>query len=193
MKKITLLLCSALLPVAAIAAENRIPNGSFEKGSENWSYEEWKGLPLPGRIEKGTAPDGQSYFVMTEPGTMTMRFIRTAHVPVERGRNYLLHFSLAGEGIRKGSITVKILQYGPTVDRKTPVLGWIEPKRKGYSDLLPEPLEGTFPWKKFEVEIPGSAIHPEAVSVAVYFHHNTPSFGELSIDAVELVEEKQEN
>ena len=102
MKKITLLLCSALLPVAAIAAENRIPNGSFEKGSENWSYEEWKGLPLPGRIEKGTAPDGQSYFVMTEPGTMTMRFIRTAHVPVERGRNYLLHFPWREKESAKG-------------------------------------------------------------------------------------------
>ena len=58
---------------------NLIVNGSFEQDAKRWGYVQWKGLPLPGRISEELSFEGNKHFILTEPGTTELRFIRTEH------------------------------------------------------------------------------------------------------------------
>ncbi len=186
---VKILALATLLPLAAAASENQLPNGSFEEGMKGWSHEEWKGLPLPGRIGTEKPFEGKQYFILTEPGNMTPRFIRSANIPVTRGKNYVLKFALAGEEIKKGTVSVRVLQYGAPENKKTPVLGWVTPGRPGVNNFFSQPLEGTFDWRTFEVAIPGSALHADVKTIAIYVQNQEPSFGELAVDAVQFTEQ----
>lgn len=186
MEKFILTISLALLPLVVPAAENLIANGGFEDDAAGWGYEEWKGLPLPGRIGEEKPYAGKKCFVLTEPGKMTPRYIRCNQVVVDRGRNYVLRFALAPQNIVSGSIKVRILQYGAREGKTTPVVGWLTPGRPGVHDLIPD-LTGTADWKVYEIALPGKAFDARARTAAVYFQHQHPGLGELKIDAVELL------
>jgi hypothetical protein len=171
---------------------NLIANGSFEQGIKDWGYQQWDGLPVPGRIEKDSAFAGQNYFVLTEPGTVKQRFIRSEHFEVDRHENYTIKVALALQDIPKASAKLRVLQYGQPVNKKTPVLGWARPQNKNVFELLPE-LEGTIDWQVYTVKLPGQSLHPETKSIAVYIMLEHPSIGELKIDAVSCTKDKPKN
>lgn len=162
-------------------SENLIHNGGFEDGLAGWGYEEWKGLAVPGRIAAEQSREGSNHFVLTDPGQTTKRYIRCQSFVVDKTKNHVLSFSLAHENLVKGSVKVHILQYGPTVDKQTEVIGWVAPQRPGVHDLAPD-LEGSGGWQDVSVTIPGAAIDPRTERIAVFFQHNHPSIGELRID-----------
>jgi len=166
------------------AGENLVSNGGFEEDAKNWSYEEYKGLPLPGRIETDQPAEGVKYFVFTEPGNMQKRFIRTNAFQVQPGKDYVMTFQLAGENIPENSIEVQLLQYEPAVDKKSKVIGWVSAGRPGVSDFLAGKAAGTFAWKEYSYTIPASAIDPKTDRIALYFQNKNPGLGELKIDAV---------
>lgn len=166
------------------AADNLVTNGGFEEDVKTWSYEEYKGLPLPGRIETDGAPEGAKYFVFTEPGNLQKRFIRTNAFKVEPGKDYVMTFQLAGENLPEKSIEVQLLQYEPVVDKKSKVIGWASAGRPGVTDFLAGKAAGTFGWQEFTYQIPASAIDPKTDRIAIYFQNKNPGIGELKIDAV---------
>lgn len=186
MNKFCLVFFLVIWSTVAPATENMIKNGSFEEDVTNWGYEEWKGLPLPGRISEKKPYAGKKCFVLTEPGKMSPRYIRSNSVVVNRNSNYLLRFALATQDIIADSIKVRILQYGVPEGKKTPVVGWLSLERPGVFDLVPD-LSGTVDWKVFEVRIPGSAFNAQTNTIALFFTHQNVGLGELKIDAVELI------
>ena len=44
-----IILFFTVITQALAATAATVTNGGFEDGIKNWSYEEWKGLPPPGR------------------------------------------------------------------------------------------------------------------------------------------------
>lgn len=187
---VTVLFSAVLLPSIACGENkkiedktNLIVNGSFEENAKHWGYVQWKGLPLPGRISEELSFEGNKHFILTEPGTIKPRFVRTKPFKVIHKNNYTIRFALATQDIPKGSIKIRAQQYGVTVNNKSPVLGWISPIRKGVHELIPV-LKGTTYWQTFTVHISGKILHPKVHKLAIYFEHQTPSMGELKIDAL---------
>ena len=120
---------------------------------------------------------------MTSPGKMNPRYICHRGLQIDRNKNYILRFALSGRDLHKGSIKVRILQYGAKKGKKSPVLGWAAPNRPGVHDLIPD-LHGTFDWKVFEIKLSGASFNPKTQTAAVFFQHLKPGLGELKIDAV---------
>lgn len=171
------------------AAEKNIVNGGFEEGLKGWNYGQWKGLPVPGRVSIDKPFAGKKCFVLTEPGKMKPRIIRSAGIKIVHNRNYVLSFALSGRDILKDSITVRILQFGSKKKKKTPVLGWVAPGRPGVYNLT-HGLHGSFDWKVFKIKLPGALFNPKTKTIAVYFQHQYPGLGELKIDALSCQPEK---
>ena len=174
--------------LSAAEAVNLVPNGSFEEDVRFWSFEEYKGLSIPGRIEETGAGDGKKFFAFTTPGNMNSRFIRSADVKIDSGRNYVAKFMLAGKDVPNGAVKVYLLQFAVGSDgKRNKALGWLKVNQK--DELTGGGVRGTFDWKGFSVNVPSSAFHPECQMVAFYFLNANPATGELAIDAVGLFEE----
>jgi len=173
--------------LSAADVVNLVPNGSFEEDMRFWSFEEYKGLSVPGRIEETNAQDGKKYFVFTTPGNMNGRFVRTGDIKIDPSRNYTVKFMLSGTDVPDGAVKVHLLQAALDADGKRKVLGWLRVGQQ--EELTGGQAQGTFDWKEFSVRVPSSAFRPECRTVAFYFLNDKPATGELAIDAVGLFEE----
>ncbi len=162
---------------------NLVVNGSFEQGIKSWGYRQWDGLPVPGHVAKENAFAGDNCFVLTEPGTVEPRFIRSNHFTVNLKENYIINVTLALQDIPKNSIKIRVLQYGIPVNNKAPVLGWARPVNKNVYELLPD-IHGTADWKTYSIKIPGKSLDGRTQKISIFIMHEKPSIGELKIDAV---------
>ena len=166
---------------------NLVPNGSFEEEMRFWSFEEYKGLSAPGRIDEIKPKDGKKFFVFTTPGNMNSRFIRTVDIKIDPAHDYTAKFSLAGEDMTDQAVKVYLLQSAVDPDGKRKVLGWLKIGQQ--NELTGGEISGTFDWRDFTVKIPSSAFHPDCRAVSFYFINAKPATGELAIDAVGLFKE----
>jgi hypothetical protein len=171
---------------------NLILNGSFEQGLKNWGYRQWDGLPVPGHISKEKPFDADNCFILTEPGTIEPRFIRSNHFAVDLNQNYIVQITLALQDIPKDSIKLRALQYGKPENKKAPVLGWARPDNKNVYELIPD-IHGTSDWKTYTIKIPGKSLDPKTQKLSIYIMHQNPSIGELKVDAVSCTIELTHN
>lgn len=191
------MMCAAAVVVglmvgaAAVRGESGIRNGGFEEGVTGWQWEEWKGLPVPGFVDREDSVEGQASFKMTLPGKEGSRYITHAlsgeFVPEKA---YVLKISLMAKEMPEKAGTVRLLMNGmekPDANGKATPQGWVEvPPRSGVSNLIT--IGGTQEWKTYSVEIPAGAIKPKTTSVRVIITHAAIGQGVLGIDGITWTE-----
>ncbi|MEX0776736.1 MAG: sugar-binding protein [Phycisphaeraceae bacterium] len=158
------------------AATNLVTNGGFEQGEKGWMWQQWKGKPLPGYIDKDDMHEGLASFKLHQDpreGVDTTLYMGK-EARVETGKDYVLTFALKTKDVPQGAARVSVL-----LDKG----GWLG-KQSGNVNRVK--TGGTQDWRVYTINIPAGAVG-EAQKLTIFFYHDKPSAGEVGIDAVSVV------
>ncbi len=162
-----------------------LPNGDFSKGLDGWSWEQWKGLAVPGALETAEKFRGKPFFKMALPGDTGGRFFKSPAIPADPSSDCVLKISFRCKDLPQNAVKVRVLQSGrPELGspEPPPSYGWVAVPGSSSGELLS--IGGSFDWKEFQVAIPGSSLAFEAKDLFIYVQHGMVGVGELDIAAV---------
>lgn len=152
--------------------QNLVSNGGFEAGEVGWMWEQWKGKPLPGYIDKEDMYEGLASFKLHQDGAANGLHLAKA-INFERGHDYALSFALKTQDVPGGAVRVRVL-----VDER----GWLGTETGRVERVK---TGETHDWKTYIINLPASALG-EAEKLTVFFYHDQPGRGELGVDALSL-------
>ncbi|MBN8215103.1 MAG: hypothetical protein J0L75_00580 [Spirochaetes bacterium] len=179
-----------LLAFGFASASQAIPpgfsleNGGFEDGVKNWAWEQYKGLPEPGRLETAGSYEGRAHYRLGLPGVEGLRFVNTGTFPILPGSTYQLRIALACEDVPEHGAFVRILQYGTEKGEKNEPQGWVVAPGAKDGDLLS--TGGTHGWKEWTFTIPPDRLKPSTRRLGLYVYHREIGVGSVRIDGIDF-------
>ncbi len=153
---------------------NLMPNGSFEKSTDNVIPDYWKSWNVPGRhvgtvsIGKTGAKAGNRYMIITNNKPKEPSFVRVEKIKVTVGVTYEISYSMKGSG----KVFPMVCQYT---------------KSKILPTFVPNPAkkwqQGTAEWQQYKFEFTPA---DKAKDISLVFRVS----GKLSFDEVSMTTEK---
>ena len=181
-------LLAALLSVLSLGAfaqpRTALVNGGFEEGTEGWSWEQYRGRPEPGGVQREGAFEGAACYRLGLPGGEGTRFIAGGGILAIPGADYRFELALRCQDMPADTAVVRILQWGTEKTETVEPQGWITLPTAANGDLVVE--GGTQPWRRIGFDIPAARIKRDTVRLSVYIYHREVGLGNLFVDAVAL-------